>query len=92
MIHVGSQTFYDEIASHENDADLSWNVGWAYLKIGDYRAAERHLGRATQLTPTRAAAGNMKHGGQACYLRFLELSLNPDSELNILVTNRKWQA
>jgi Flp pilus assembly protein TadD len=42
--------------SHETDAELSWNLGWAYFKLADYAAAELHLSRATQLTPTRAAA------------------------------------
>ena len=42
--------------SHETDAELSWNLGWAYFKLGDYAAAELHLTRSTQLTPTRAAA------------------------------------
>src|SRR5690349_23155193 len=43
-------------SSHLTDPDLSWNLGWAYFKIDDFAAAELHLGRATQLAPTRAAA------------------------------------
>jgi Flp pilus assembly protein TadD len=42
--------------SHETDAELSWNLGWAYFKLADYGAAELHLTRAAQITPTRAAA------------------------------------
>ena len=41
---------------HETDPELSWNLGWAYFKLADYGAAELHLTRATQLSPTRAAA------------------------------------
>jgi protein O-GlcNAc transferase len=42
--------------AHETDSELSWNLGWAYFKLGDYVAAQPHLARATQLTPTLAAA------------------------------------
>jgi Flp pilus assembly protein TadD len=41
---------------HETDGELSWNLGWAYFKLGDYDAAELNLRRATQLTPASAAA------------------------------------
>jgi superkiller protein 3 len=41
---------------HKTHGDLSWNLGWAYFKLGDYSAAELNLKHATQLTPTRAAA------------------------------------
>jgi Flp pilus assembly protein TadD len=53
---------------HEADGELSWNLGWAYFKLGDYASAELHLKRAAQLTPTRAAAwwalgtAQRKHG------------------------------
>src|SRR5437763_622589 len=43
-------------SSHLTDAELSWNLGWAYFKLDNYDAAELHLTRATQLTPSRAAA------------------------------------
>lgn len=43
-------------SSYLRNSDLSWDLGWAYFKLGDYDAAELHLTRATQLTPTRAAA------------------------------------
>ena len=43
-------------SSYLDNSDLSWSLGWAYFKLGDYDAAELHLTRATQLTPTRAAA------------------------------------
>ena len=41
---------------HETDAELSWNLGWAYFKLADYAAAELHLARATQLSPIWAVA------------------------------------
>jgi Flp pilus assembly protein TadD len=41
---------------HETDGELSWNLGWAYFKLGHYGAAELNLKRATQLTPMRAAS------------------------------------
>jgi len=53
---------------HETDAELSWNLGWAFFQLTDYRAAELHLTRATQLIPTWAAAwwalgtAQRKHG------------------------------
>jgi Flp pilus assembly protein TadD len=39
----------------ERDADLSWNLGWAYFKLGDWKAAQRHLSRAATLAPARGA-------------------------------------
>ncbi len=38
------------------DASLSWNLGWAYFKLDDYAAAERHLARARRLQPGWAVA------------------------------------
>ncbi|MBA3569341.1 MAG: hypothetical protein H0W28_08340 [Pyrinomonadaceae bacterium] len=27
----------------ERDAGLSWNLGWAYFKLGDWKVAQRHF-------------------------------------------------
>ena len=40
----------------DNHAELSWNLGWAYFKAGDWNTAQQHLSRALKLAPTRAAS------------------------------------
>jgi len=40
----------------ERDADLSWNLGWAYFKLGNWKTAQHHLSRATRLDPIRGAS------------------------------------
>lgn len=40
----------------ETDAELSWNLGWAYFKLGDLTTAQLHLSRARALNPGRAAS------------------------------------
>lgn len=40
----------------ETNAELSWNLGWAYFKIGDCTTAQLHLSRACALKPGMAAA------------------------------------
>lgn len=39
----------------EADARLSWNLGWAYFKLENWRLAENHLSRTTTLDPKLAA-------------------------------------
>ena len=40
----------------QSDAQLSWNLGWAYFKLGDWKTAQLHLSRARALEPGRAAS------------------------------------
>jgi len=40
----------------ENHAELSWNLGWAYFKAGDWNTAQQHLSQAVRLAPTKAAS------------------------------------
>jgi len=40
----------------EQDAELSWNLGWAYFKLENWKAARMHLSRARDLDPKLAAA------------------------------------
>ena len=40
----------------ETNAELSWNLGWAYFKLGDWKTAQLHLKRARALEPTLAAS------------------------------------
>jgi Flp pilus assembly protein TadD len=40
----------------ESDAELSWNLGWAYFKLDDWKTAQSHLSRARDLEPARAAS------------------------------------
>ena len=40
----------------EQDAELSWNLGWAYFKLGNWKTAQVHLSRARDLNPKLAAA------------------------------------
>src|SRR5262245_54871840 len=36
----------------EQDASLSWNLGWAYFKLENWKTAQLHLSRAVSLQPT----------------------------------------
>jgi Tfp pilus assembly protein PilF len=51
----------------EKHAELSWNLGWAYFKEGDWETAQQHLSHAVKLGPTRAASwwalGAAQHEG-----------------------------
>ena len=38
----------------EKDAELSWNLGWCYFKLEDWKAAQGHLSRARSLDPSMA--------------------------------------
>jgi Flp pilus assembly protein TadD len=38
----------------EKDAELSWNLGWAYVKLENWQAAQVHLSRARDLDPAMA--------------------------------------
>jgi predicted Zn-dependent protease len=40
----------------ENDAELSWNLGWAYFKLEDWKSAQVHLSRARDLDRKMAAS------------------------------------
>ncbi len=40
----------------EKDAELSWNLGWAYFKLEDLKSAQAHLSRARDLDRKRAAS------------------------------------
>ena len=40
----------------ERHAELSWNLGWAYFKLENWKAAQVHLSRACGLNPKLAAA------------------------------------
>ncbi len=40
----------------ESHAELSWNLGWAYFKEGNWKTAQQHLSHAVKLAPTRAAS------------------------------------
>jgi len=40
----------------EDDAELSWNLGWAYFKLENWKAAQVHLSRARTLDPRMAAS------------------------------------
>lgn len=40
----------------EEDAELTWNLGWAYFKLENWKAAQVHLSRARDLNPKLAAA------------------------------------
>ncbi|HKR59330.1 MAG TPA: tetratricopeptide repeat protein [Pyrinomonadaceae bacterium] len=41
---------------HKEDAELSWNLGWCYFKLQDWKTAQLHLSRARDLNPKSAAA------------------------------------
>ncbi|HKQ72390.1 MAG TPA: tetratricopeptide repeat protein [Blastocatellia bacterium] len=43
-------------ALFEKDAELSWNLGWAYFKLEDWKSAQAHLSRARDLDRNRAAS------------------------------------
>jgi predicted Zn-dependent protease len=38
------------------DVELSWNLGWAYFKLEDWKSAQAHLSRARDLDRKRAAS------------------------------------
>jgi len=38
------------------DAELSWNLGWAYFKLEDWNSAQVHLSHARDLNPRMAAS------------------------------------
>jgi uncharacterized protein HemY len=40
----------------ETDAELSWNLGWAYFKPEDWKAAQVHLSRACALKSAMAVS------------------------------------
>ena len=40
----------------ERSAELSWNLGWAYFKLEDWKAAQTHLSRARDLEPGKASS------------------------------------
>ena len=40
----------------EKDAELSWNLGWAYFKLEDWKSAQAYLSRARNLDRKRAAS------------------------------------
>ena len=40
----------------ERDDVLSWNLGWAYFKLGDFKSSQLHLSRAVKLNPKRGAS------------------------------------
>jgi protein O-GlcNAc transferase len=40
----------------EQHAELSWNLGWAYFKLENWKAAQMHLSRSRGLNPKLAAA------------------------------------
>jgi len=39
----------------EQDAELSWNLGWAYFKLENWKTAQVHLSRARDLNPKWSA-------------------------------------
>jgi len=38
----------------ENHSDLSWNLGWAFFKIGDLENAVKYLSQSVRLGPNKA--------------------------------------
>ena len=45
-----------QLQTFENDAELCWNLGWAYFKLDSWKTAEEHLSRAAELDPTMGSA------------------------------------
>ena len=83
----------------KNDWRLTWNWGWCYFKLDNYRAAKVHLRRATKLAPDKAAcywafglacseAGNYRMA-ETALLKALSLKDSYLARLSLALTYQK---